>query len=187
MSRGCNIFAFVASVTLTQARYRKRTFAAAFSLALRPCGYCVGTGASPAATWETALSRIWDALKQAERQRSGKESQTLASDRAPDRARESKDRRRDLRHAHHAPLLVYGSDADKQPFHEEAETLDANADGCLVLLETVVARGQRLFLTNTRTQAEQECRVAHLGKRVGGKTRVGVTFIVPCPEFWRPL
>jgi hypothetical protein len=55
------------------------------------------------------------------------------------------------------------------------------------MLETVASQRQRLFLTYTYTQAEQECRVVHLGRRVGGKTRVGVTFIAPSPEFWRPL
>lgn len=133
------------------------------------------------------MSRIGDALKQAERLRSRGNPADPAPDRASNHAHDDSDRRKNLRHSHHAPLLVYGSDADRQPFHEEAETLDANAEGCLLMLETVVSRGQRLFLTNTYTQAEQECRAVHLGRRVGGKTRVGVTFISPSPEFWRPL
>jgi hypothetical protein len=133
------------------------------------------------------VSRIWDALKRAERLRSREKAGEEAAIHATEDSRQDSDRRKGLRHAHHAPLLVYGSDADRQPFHEEAETLDANSEGCLLILETAVAKGQRLFLTNTRTQAEQECRVTHVGRRSAGKSRVGVTFTSPCPAFWRPV
>jgi len=132
------------------------------------------------------VSRIWEALRQAERQRSRSEDRAPAANRASDSAKEGADRRDGLRHAHNAPLLIYGSDADKQPFHEEAETIDAHENGCSLSLETVVARGQRLFLTNMRNQAEQECRVIHVGKRVHGKARVGIEFVTPTPHFWRP-
>jgi hypothetical protein len=113
------------------------------------------------------LSRIWEALRHAERQRSRSGGEGL-------------------RHAHTVSLLIYGSDADKQPFHEEAETIDAHENGCSLALETVVARGQRLFLTNMRNQAEQECRVIHVGRRIRGKARVGIEFVTPTPHFWRP-
>ena len=131
------------------------------------------------------MSRIWEALKQAERQRSRANGRDAQASRPDIRGADEADRRGDLRHPHQATLLVYGSDADKQPFHEETETLDANDEGCLLALETVVVRGQRLFLTNMRTQAELECRVAHVGQRVKGKTRVGVSFASPNPDFWR--
>jgi hypothetical protein len=132
------------------------------------------------------LSRIWDALKQAERQRSRSEDRAPAADRANDSAHADADRREGLRHTHNVSLLIYGSDADKQPFHEEAETIDAHESGCSLTLETVVVRGQRLFLTNMRNQAEQECRVIHVGRRVHGKARVGIEFVAPTPQFWRP-
>ncbi len=132
------------------------------------------------------MSRIWDALKQAERQRSRSEDRAPAADRANDPAAADADRREGLRHAHNVSLLIYGSDADKQPFHEEAETIDAHENGCSLALETVVVRGQRLFLTNMRNQAEQECRVVHVGRRIHGKARVGIEFVAPTPEFWRP-
>jgi hypothetical protein len=132
------------------------------------------------------LSRIWEALRQAERQRSRSEDRAPAADRASGSAKGDADRRDGLRHAHNVSLLIYGSDADKQPFHEEAETIDAHENGCSLALETVVARGQRLFLTNMRNQAEQECRVIHVGKRVHGKARVGIEFVAPTPHFWRP-
>lgn len=131
------------------------------------------------------MSRIWEALKQAERQRSRANGRDAESSRSNGRGIEESDRRSDLRHPHQATLLVYGSDVDKQPFHEETETLDANDEGCLLALETVVVHGQRLFLTNMRTQAELECRVVHVGQRIKGKTRVGVAFSSPAPDFWR--
>lgn len=96
------------------------------------------------------------------------------------------DRRVKLRHSHNVPLLIYGSDVEKQPFHEEAITVDANENGCLILLESSVSRGQRLFLTNTMNQAEQECRVVHVGRRSRGRARIGVAFAHPAPRFWRP-
>jgi hypothetical protein len=162
------------------------TSCTAISLAERFGGYCWPTGNDPAVTWETALSRIWEALRQAERQRSGGQDRASTVDRAGDRTQEDADRRENLRHVHRVSLLIYGSDSDKQPFHEEAETIDAHENGCSVTLETVVARGQRLFLTNMRNQAEQECRVIHVGRRAGGKARIGIEFVKPAPQFWRP-
>jgi hypothetical protein len=133
------------------------------------------------------LSRIWQALKQAERDRVRAEHSAPASaGRRADSAKDDTDSRGGLRHAHQVSLLIYGSDADKQPFHEETETIDAHEKGCSLAMETVVANGQRLFLTNMRNQAEQECRVVHVGKRTHGKARVGIEFVAPTPEFWRP-
>jgi hypothetical protein len=143
--------------------------------------YCGHTVERPEVPWEIALSRIWEALKLAERQRSRPNT-----DRASEPAADDPDRRAGLRHTHNVSLLIYGLDADKQPFHEEAETIDAHEKGCSLSLETVVVRGQRLFLTNMRTQAEQECRVIHVGRRIRGKSRVGIEFVAPTPEFWRP-
>jgi PilZ domain len=128
------------------------------------------------------LSRLWEAIKQAERQRSA------SSGSADHRASSLNlwDRRGKSRHSHQVALLVYGSDAEKQPFHEEASTIDVNERGCLIALESVVSRGQRLFLTNTVNQAEQECRVVHVARRSHGKARIGVEFVRPSPNFWRP-
>lgn len=127
------------------------------------------------------MSRLWEALKQAERERSaantGEKSGALPN---------IWDRRDKLRHSHHVALLVYGSDTEKQPFHEEATTIDVNERGCLIALESAVSHGQRLFLTNTINQAEQDCRVVHVGRRSHGKARIGVEFARPCPHFWRP-
>jgi len=141
------------------------------------------------------MSRIWQALRQAEQERKG-----LAPQEAPDieemerepaaedeesRAGRGFDRRKGLRQSHETTVLVYGSDSEKQPFHEQSETIDANENGCLLSLASSVSRGQRLFLTNMRNQAEQECHVVYVGRRTHGKSRVGVEFIRPTPQFWR--
>jgi hypothetical protein len=132
------------------------------------------------------VSRIWQALKQAERDRN-RPGESASTAQAPtNSARENDDRRGGLRHSHQVALRIYGSDADKQPFHEEAETVDAHENGCSLTMETVVVEGQRLFLTNMRNQAEQECRVVHVGKRERGRTRIGLEFPAPAPQFWRP-
>jgi hypothetical protein len=155
---------------------------AAISLMRCLDGYCWPTGQASAVTWEIALSRIWEALRQAEKQRSRTEEPAPAADRLQGDA----DRREGLRYVHNVSLLIYGSDSEKQPFHEEAETINAHEKGCSLILETVVVHGQRLFLTNMRNQAEQECRVVHVGRRVRGKARVGIEFVAPSAQFWRP-
>jgi len=141
------------------------------------------------------MSRIWQALRQAERERKAlvpnegpdveeMEREPLSDEEDPQITRGS-DRRKDQRFSHQTTVLVYGSDADKQPFHEQSETIDANESGCLLMLSNGVSRGQRLFLTNMRNQAEQECRVVYVGRKVQGKLRVGIEFLRPSPQFWR--
>ncbi len=130
------------------------------------------------------MSRIWEPLKQAEQQKSHTGAGAGSS---TDRPPNSSERRSEVRQQLNAPVLINGSDAEKRPFHEEGETINANNKGCLLAIETVVAHGQRLFLTNMRTQAKQECKVVHIGKCVDGKTRVGVEFLNPTPNFWRPF
>jgi hypothetical protein len=142
------------------------------------------------------MSRIWQALRQAEQERTRKSNEQEVSDiekmehalrlrRERTRNDPGSDRRKGLRHSHETTLLIYGSDAEKQPFHEESDTIDANDEGCLFLLATGVSPGQRLFLTNMRNQAEQECRVIYVGRKAQGKVRIGVEFTRPAPQFWR--
>jgi hypothetical protein len=135
------------------------------------------------------MSRIWQALRQAEQERARATSPQPARnieemEREPV-SDETSERRQGLRHTHETTVLVYGSDSEKQPFHEQSETIDANDNGCLLLLTNEVSRGQRLFLTNMRNQAEQECRVVYISRRVQDKARVGVEFLRPSPQFWR--
>jgi hypothetical protein len=141
------------------------------------------------------MSRIWQALRQAEQERAratvpqpGPDIEEMEREPVADESSlgaKDSERRKGLRHTHETTLLVYGSDAEKQPFHEHSETIDANEEGCLLTLGSAVSRGQRLFLTNTRNQAEQECKVVYVGRRTRGKIRVGVEFTHPAPHFWR--
>jgi hypothetical protein len=134
------------------------------------------------------VSRIWEALKEAEKEKARSRKTTAHAKKG------GSERRKSERWAQPVPVLIYGSDAERQPFHEETETLDINEDGCAFSLETPVVRGQALFVTNMRNQAERECRVAHIGKRSNGKTRVGINFLKPGtnpslpghdPDFWQ--
>jgi hypothetical protein len=124
------------------------------------------------------VSRIWDLLKQAERER----SRTPGG--SPPASIVQRDRRADLRHDYRAQLLVYGSDAEGLPFHEGVETIDANDEGCRFELETSVLEGQRLFLVHLRTEAELDCRVVRVGKRIQGKAPIAVAFASPAADFW---
>lgn len=140
------------------------------------------------------MSRIWQALRQAERERA---TASEAAPRLQDIERDelsgpasisdpdATERRHAIRRFQDAAVLVYGSNLEKQPFHEQCKTIDANENGCLLELENVVSLGQRLYLTNTRNQAELECRVARVEPRSDGKARVGVEFIRPSAHFWR--
>ncbi|MGH9745564.1 MAG: PilZ domain-containing protein [Candidatus Acidiferrales bacterium] len=129
------------------------------------------------------MSRIWDALKQAENERGrGKARQKDAEHAHSDGA----DRRRSERWGQPVSVLVYGSDSAKQPFHEETETADINDDGCSFTIATAVAKGQRLFLVNMLNDAERECRVVQAGQRARGKAQVAVEFVGSAPDFWLP-
>lgn len=85
----------------------------------------------------------------------------------------------------HVPVLIYGWSKDESSFHEETTTLLVNASGGLMTLESKVALGDTIFITNKATQQEQECRVAYVGRDVHGKVRVGAAFKNPAPHFWR--
>jgi len=132
------------------------------------------------------VSRIWRALKEAERlkSRSGSPGSVPSGSFTRTQTSESSDRRSSRRAQQSVLLLVYGSDDAKQPFHEESETLDVSDNGCSLLIEAPVSCGQRLFLANTVNQAELQARVIHVGRRIRGKARIGVEFLRSAPEFW---
>ena len=147
------------------------------------------------------MSRIWDALKQAENERSrakgrkqagglsgvGADADADSAAVAPAHANsDGADRRRSERWGQPVPVLVYGSDSEKQPFHEETETADINDDGCSFTIATAVAKGQRLFLVNMLNDAERECRVVQASRRARGKAQIAVEFSAADADFWLP-
>ena len=126
------------------------------------------------------MSRIFDAIKNAQRVREGK-----VQPNAPvEGAVAIPDRRRSRRWSLDVSVYVYGHGTDKEPFHEEAHTLHVNANGALLLLSVPVKKGQTLLLTNRLTQKEQDCRVVCIGTRRSRTVEAGVEFPLTNPEFW---
>ena len=127
------------------------------------------------------MSRIFDALKQAETVR---ETPEIVKPREADSA-EFAERRRGRRWSLDIPVYVYGHGPGKEPFHEEAHTLHVNANGALLLLSVPVREGQTILLTNTLTEEEQNCRVVYLGTRRSRTIEAGVAFPDTNPGFWQ--
>jgi hypothetical protein len=127
------------------------------------------------------MSRIFEALKLAELGRAGK-----AQPKSPGAdAVEAGDRRRSRRWSLDIPVYVYGYGQEKEPFHEEAHTLHVNANGALLLLSVPVREGQKLLLTNSLTQQEQDCRVVFIGTRRSRTVEAGIAFPLTNPDFWQ--
>lgn len=127
------------------------------------------------------MSRIFEALRNAQLAREGK----LPPKPPSKDAVEVPDRRRARRWSLDIPVYVYGRGTNKEPFHEEAHTLHVNANGALLLLSVPVRKGQRLHLTNTLTQQEQDCQVVYLGTRRSRTVEAGVAFPETNPQFWQ--
>ncbi len=126
------------------------------------------------------MSRIFDAIKRAERTRVAprQDKTAITSD------GEGWERRRSRRWTLDVPVFVYGHRIGKEPFHEEAHTLGVSAYGGLLVLCANVRPGQKLLLMNKTTQVEQECTVVYLGPRRTKTTEVAIEFNLPNAKFW---
>jgi hypothetical protein len=94
-------------------------------------------------------------------------------------------RRRSQRVIMSLPITVRTDNAPKDSsFEEETHTLVVNVHGALIVLASLVAYGQKLWLMNRGTRTEQGCRVATLGPTSDGKAQIGVEFLNPSPDFW---
>jgi len=82
------------------------------------------------------------------------------------------------------PVFIYGNKESEKPFKEITQTVEVNANGCLLELATPVVKEQQLLLTNMKTNEEMPCLVATLGNVVNGKAQVGLRFAQPSPRFW---
>jgi hypothetical protein len=165
-----------------------------------PCAasYC-GREGRIELTLGDSLSRIWDLIKAAEQWRAGGATShrsshlgTSTRETLEEKPREAFDqllaenrpeRRISARRVQRVALLVYGSDADKRPFHEQSYTLEVNDGGCLLSLENPAMPSQRLLLINPQ-ELERPCRVVRVSRRVAGKSRVAIELISPDPLFW---
>jgi len=95
------------------------------------------------------------------------------------------DRRRSRRWAMDISVYVYGHGPGRDTFHEEAHTLNVDANGALLLLSVPVREGQTLLLTNQRTQREMDCRVVRLGKQHSRTVEIAVAFPRTDSDFWQ--
>ncbi len=94
-------------------------------------------------------------------------------------------RRRNQRLVLMVPVQVAGNNSLGTRFTEDTHTITISPHGALVLLSTVVSKGQRLILSNPRTKAEVECAVVYLAQGRRGKNEVGVAFLLPNRAFWK--
>jgi hypothetical protein len=85
----------------------------------------------------------------------------------------------------YVPVFVYGYASEDEPFYQETNTLQVNANGGLLRLDANVQRGQKLLVMNRVTKEEQECYVVSLAKHPKhADLRVGVAFAKAAPGFW---
>ena len=83
------------------------------------------------------------------------------------------------------PVLVHRSPKEGPQFYENTKTLVVSAHGALLALKGMVAPRQRLFLQNTTSGQQEECRVVSVNKDLTGPPTVAVEFTKPAPGFWR--
>jgi len=97
------------------------------------------------------------------------------------------DPRRDARRSKRVyiamPVNVKGQQG-AATFEEKATTESVNAHGCMIRLAKVVNRGEKLTLTNVKSEETVECRVVYIGQSEGGKIQVGIEFNRPAGYFW---
>lgn len=112
-------------------------------------------------------------------------SENTDSNRAEEVRTGAGERRRSPRTSVYVPVFIYGYTAPDEPFHEETNALQVNANGGLLRIGADVHFGQKLLVMNRVTKEEQECYVVTLKKRPQHAYRhVGVALAKRAPEFW---
>ncbi len=134
--------------------------------------YNRGRGTSPLAGCHVSV--IWDLLREASAPNGHGQAEPVEME-----------RRQSPRSSVYVPVFVYGYASEDEPFHQESNTLQVNANGGLLRLDTNVQRGQKLLVMNRVTKEEQECYVVSLAKRPKhADLRVGIAFAKAAPGFW---
>lgn len=82
------------------------------------------------------------------------------------------------------PVVLLGESTDHRAFREETFTVTVSAHGALLMLQSKVALGQKVTLTNPENHAERCARVAYVGGDHAGLAQVGIEFDQPAPHFW---
>jgi hypothetical protein len=127
------------------------------------------------------MSRIYDALKEAERLRSKNRlahEDCLGVMELPGRGCSG-------RREQEIELMIYGHVPSGHPFYRSAKALRWDANGGLVLLCIPVCEGQNLLLFNNQTSQEEICHIVNVRIRDIETHEVAVTFSSPRPEFWQ--
>jgi hypothetical protein len=83
-----------------------------------------------------------------------------------------------------ATVCVYGYGQSQTPFYKEAQALNANSNGCLLILGAAVDRGQKLLLMSARQNAT-EVEIVNARSVNGHLFEVEVSFGAPRPDFWQ--
>ena len=119
------------------------------------------------------------------RDRAGRKGNGLApSGGTQKEVKPASERRRSTRLALSVPVLAYGHNSGKEPFHEATQTICVNAAGGLLALAAPVEPGQMILLVNCNTQKEHRCRVVRVGPECDGGRMVGVEMIPAASGFW---
>lgn len=125
------------------------------------------------------MSRIWDSLKDLE-----KHQNRGVTDPAEPDPLSLFERRDSERLRVWLPIFVYGHSVEHEPFYENSELLFMNSLGGLITLQTTVAPGQKLLLTNKATQEEAACSVVGLRSKYLQRFAIAVAFAEPLAESW---
>jgi hypothetical protein len=120
------------------------------------------------------MSKIFEALKQAESNKTRYKDSTATTAERPNRRRTS---RVNLE----APLFVYGYTLHGEPFFEEACTIAINAQGGLISMHNVVSIGQRLAVMKGDDHP-QECVVLSVRVRPAYGFDVAFQFPISTPQ-----
>jgi hypothetical protein len=81
------------------------------------------------------------------------------------------------------PVLVYGYQADKEPFQEETGARLVSMNSAVLSLTAAVEPGQTLMLLSPASDEEQPCEVANV-TRENGRSIIEVRFSRAAWEFW---
>jgi hypothetical protein len=127
------------------------------------------------------MSKIWNALRELQRLKSGR----VPTDAPLDLHQPLVDRRSTKRFLANVPVMVYGYLTTDDPFHEQAEALSVNAGGGIITLSTEVSPGQPLLLVHELNLKEQKCTVVRQIFNGVHATGIVVRFPEPIPDFWR--
>jgi len=95
------------------------------------------------------------------------------------------ERRRTIRVAVFANLIIQGYDEANEKFKIQARSHSVSGHGGMTILDTPVVLGQTLLVTNESSGQKTECRVVSVRPVADGKHVVAFEFIAPNANFWK--